>query len=179
MSFVAVTVEAQSSLAPAAEPGSRPTVIAVEVGLIDSPRHLTDAGPDGWVLSLPEYLGVVIDRRVLPHLHLDGQFGVNVVIGFMGSVSARLAIDVSRLTISAVAGPLVGSGATTPPAVYADTDVSAIFHFDGGFVILLRAGAAWALADRGSPMCGIDTCNPYLARGDRVLFARLGLGGSY
>jgi len=178
-SLVALAVGAQAAPTQAAEPSSRATVIAGEFGLVDSPRHLTDAGPDGSVLSLPEYLGVVIDRRILPHLHVDGQFGVNAVIGLMGSVSARLAIEVSRLTISAGAGPLVGSGVTTPPAIYADTDVSAFLHFSGPFVLLLRVGAAWALADRGSQMCGVDTCNTYLSRGDRVLFARFGLGGSF
>ena len=144
------------------------------------PHHLTYAGPDGGVWSPPEYAGVVLDGRVLPHLHLDGQFVLNFVIGWMGSLSARLAAEVSRLTVSLGAGPLVASGTRAgPPAVYADADVSAILHSDGRVVLLFRAGAAWALRAQGGPMCGIETCDRYLARGDRILFARLGVGSSF
>ncbi len=157
-------------------------VIAFELGLLRPPDHLIYAGTDGGVWHPPEYAGVVVDGRVLPHLHLDGQFGLNFVVGWMASFSARLAAEVSRVTVSIGAGPLIASGTGAegrPAATYADTDVSAIIHFDGPFVLLFRAGAAWALGDRGGPMCGVDTCTPYLARGDRITFVRLGIGGSF
>jgi hypothetical protein len=46
-------------------------------------------------------------------------------------------------------------------------------------VFMFRAGAAWTLSDRGSATCGVDTCDRYLARGDRITFARIGIGSSF
>ncbi|HEY5088724.1 MAG TPA: hypothetical protein VIK30_02075 [Polyangia bacterium] len=172
---------ALSASARAAEQEPRPYVVAFELGLIDSPGSLTSAGPDASVWAPPEYAGVVLDGRILPRLHLDGQVGVNAVMGLMGSLSARLAGEVSNVTISVGVGPLVASGVAWPgPAVaFADTDASAILHFSSSFVLLFRAGAAWALSNRGVPACGTDTCDTYLARGDRFTFARLGVGSSF
>jgi hypothetical protein len=180
VSAAVVTVLLAPAAARAAELAPRPCVFAFELGLIDSPRHLTYAGADGGVFAPPEYAGVVFDGRVLPHLHVDGQAGFNFVEGWMASLSARLAAEVSRLTISIGVGPLVATGNWSgPPAPYADADASAILHFEGPLVLLFRAGAAWALSDRGNATCGIDTCDSHLVRGDRIIFARLGIGSSF
>jgi hypothetical protein len=176
---LAVVCRLPAARAAEPEPEARPYVAAFELGLIDSPHHQTYGGPDGGVSAPPGYAGVVLDARVRPHFHLDGQFGLNFVQGWMGSLSARLAAEVSALTVSIGAGPLVASGGASEPGVFADADVSAILHFDGPFVILFRAGAAWAVRGEGRATCGTDTCDPYLARGDRITFARLGLGTSF
>lgn len=169
-----------ASAAQATEPSPRPYVLAFELGLIDSPRHQTELRRDGISWTPPEYAGVVLDGRVSPHLHLDGQFGLNFVQGWMASLAVRLAAEVSRLTVSLGAGPLVESGvAAGQPGVLADADVSAILHFEGPFVILFRAGAAWAIGGEGSAACPTRSCDSYLARGDRITFARLGVGSSF
>ena len=71
-----------------------------------------------------------------------------------------------------------GRGARDPPLVVGfelgSIDSPRSLHFSGSFVLLFRAGAAWALSSRGVPACGTDTCDTYLARGDRFTFARLG-----
>jgi hypothetical protein len=159
------------------EPAPRPYVVAFEIGLVNSPDHLTS----GSTWAPPEYAGVALDARVLAHLHLDGQAGLNFVEGWMGSVSARLATEVSRLTISIGGGPLVASGVSWsgPPVPYAAADASALLHFECSLVLMFRAGAAWALSNRGSANCGVDTCDHYVARGDRITFARIGIGSSF
>jgi hypothetical protein len=161
----------------ATELAPRPYVVALEIGLINSPGHLTS----GNTWAPPEYAGVGLDARVLAHLHLDGQVGLNFVNGWMGSLSARIATEVSRVTISIGGGPLVASGVawSGPPAPYAAADASAALHLEGSLVLLVRAGAAWALSGRGSAACGVDTCDRYLARGDRITFARIGIGSSF
>ncbi len=39
--------------------------------------------------------------------------------------------------------------------------------------------AKWALASRGSPAYVVDGRSPYLVRGDRIAFTRLGIGSSF
>ncbi len=84
------------------------------------------------------------------------------------------------MTLSAGVGPLVAGGPSKGgPSPWLDANASAVVHFDNPFIIMLRAGVAWALADRGSPHCGIDTCDPYLVRGDHARYAAAGLGFSF
>lgn len=177
---MALTALLLPATAGAGDLAPRPRVVAFELGLTDSPGHVTDGGPDGGVFAPPEYAGVVFDDRVLPHLHVDAQLGVSGVEGWMASVSARLAAEVSRSTISIGVGPQVATGIWSGPAApFADADVSAILHFESPLVLLFRAGAAWALSNRGTATCGVDTCDPHLVRGDRLVFVRAGIGSSF
>lgn len=154
--------------------------VAIEGGYAAPPQHLLDIGIDA-VIAVPHvYLAVVADGRVLPYLHVDGQLGINSAVGWMASLSARLAEEVSRVTLSVGVGPLVTAApANGGPSPWVDANGSAIVHFDSQFIIMLRAGGAWALANRGSPHCGTDTCDPYLVRGDHALYATAGIGFSF
>jgi hypothetical protein len=124
---------------------------------------------------------VSLERVLLPKLRLDAQVGFVLPIGPLVAASARFAFfDRPDLTLEIGAGPAVDPvNRAGGPIYFASFDLSGEIRTASGMVFLLRMSEAFAVASPRARQCGVDACEPYVAAGDALFTARIGLGHTF
>jgi len=174
---VGLTVSASAAVAHADETGLDavpPWAIRIEPGVFLTPDHLHMSGLVGMPPAL--YLGLGVEREIVGPLYANVTSGVSLMIGWLVGGTVRYAVkDVYGEILSVGIGPLFAPYAQFGSGTFAQIDATVHLHVTRTFGIVIGGSAAWALTSAREPKCGVDTCEAYLARGDRVGSLRLGV----
>ncbi len=98
--------------------------------------------------------------------------GMGAILG----ATAELATSWSEgVRVTAGAGPMLVTDAEFGSAAFAQGDVGLELRSQAGFAFAAGLTVAFALNHAGTPACGVDTCNSWVAPGDRLVRLRIGV----
>jgi hypothetical protein len=115
---------------------------------------------------------------------IDAIVAVVLLAGPTYGLTGRFApLQTRHVRLSVAVGPLLvddenfASGSQL--ILFAQGDVTGEVRFDGGFLIATGLQIAFALQSAGAEHCGVDTCDAWAERGDRITTWRVGAGWAF
>jgi hypothetical protein len=155
-----------------------PWAIRFEPGLVLTTDHMHPTGVGG--PPPPLYFGASLERAIAGPVRLNASGGASLILGWMiGGTVRYVAVEQANGTFTIGAGPLFAPDADFGSATFAQIDATVQLGVAGSFGIVLAGSLGVALNRQRAPKCGVDTCESYLARGDRIGSVRMGIGWAF
>ena len=152
--------------------------LTVNAGAGVSSGHLLDPHAEGEGPAV--YGGVELQVRVRRPLGIGVLFGGSNVTGSFFGANVRAEAHVSpHVFLSAGAGPTVAASGRMAGLLMVGWDAGVSVRFTTNFALTFGPMMAFAINHRGTPGCGVDTCNAWAAPGDTLFLLRAGFGAAF